>query len=239
MNYSITGLAYLSLLVSLGYVIYRFFLYWKREKDIIAKHSLGFTVPFWLFVLMSTISGLFFASNSDVLEQTRKIGAFIQAFAFAIMAYHIIYIQFPGVSPWLGFVPIFILGLIVAIFNLFFISFNPVLEPSGAINWGYSFGTLDIAVSLLRLFLFFITFLPLIVILFSQFKNSPDSRVKGKALGMGLALLFVLIAASFDFLFISVFGLNPIWRDIAFIITSIVLLIALILTLPRSLSKYE
>jgi len=237
MNYSVTGIAYLTLLFALGYLIYRFFQYWKKEKDTAVKHSLCFAGLFGLFVLINTISGLFFADNPLFLEKTRGVGAFIQAFAFAVIAYHIVYLKFPKVSPWLGFVPILILGLIAAILTITIIPFNPFLDPSGAINWGFPSGLIATSVSMLRLFLFFVTFIPLIIILFSQFKNAEDLHFKGKALGMGLALLFILLGASFDFLFIGIFNLNPIWRDMGFIVCSAIFLITLILTLPRSPSK--
>lgn len=237
MSYSITGIAYLTLFFALGYLIYRFFQYWKKEKDVAAKQSLYFVGLFELFVLLQTISGLFFADNPLFLGKTRGAGAFIQALAFAVMAYHIIYLKFPKISPWFGFVPILILGLIAAIFTITVIPFNPFLDLSGAINWGFPSGPFAVSVSALRLFLFFVTFIPLIIILFSQFKSTEDPYFKGKALGMGLALLFILVGASFDFLFIGIFNLNPIWRDMVFIICSAVFLVTLILTLPRSPSK--
>jgi hypothetical protein len=237
MAYSVTGTAYLTLLFTLGYLIYRFFQYWKKEKDAVSKQSLYFTSLFGLFVLISAIGGLFFADDPLFLKRTREVGVFIQAFAFAFMAYHIIYLRFPKVSPWWGFTPILILGLIAAILTITVVSFDPFLDPSGAINWGLPSSPIDVFVSLLRLFLFFVTFIPLIIILFSQFKNAEDPRVKGKALGMGFALLFILLAVSLDFLFIGFFGLNPIWRDMVFIVCSAIFLITLILTLPPSSSK--
>src|SRR4030042_213148 len=175
MHYSITGFAYLTLLVTLGYLIYRFFQYWKKEKDTVARQSFYFTGLFGLFVLINTVSGLFFADNSFLLEKISGAASFIQVLAFAAMAYHIVFLKF----------------------------------------------------------------IPLIIILFSQFKNSDNLYIKGKALGMGLVLLFILLGASFDFLFINIFGLNPIWRDIVFMICSAILLITLILTLPRSSYKHE
>jgi hypothetical protein len=237
MAYSVTGTAYLSLLLTLGYLIYRFFQYWRKEKDVVAKQSLWFTGLFGLFVLISAIGGLFFADDPSFLEKTREVGVFIQAFAFAAMAYHIVYLKFPKVSPWLGFAPVLILGLVAAFLTITVASLEPSFDPSGSINWGFPSDLASVSVSILRLFLFFVTFIPLIIILFSQFKSTEDPRAKGKALGIGLALLFILVGASFDFLLISVFGLNPIWRDMAFIVCSAIFLITLILTLPRSPSK--
>jgi hypothetical protein len=236
MAYSFTGIAYLILFFALGYLVYRFFQYWRKEKDSVSKHSLFFIILFELFVLIKTIGGLFFATNPSFLEKTIDVGVFIQALTFAVIAYHITYLKFPKISPWFGFTPILILGLIATILTVI-TPCNPFLEPSGAINWGYPSSPLVIWMSILRFFLFAVTFIPLIIIFLSQFKISEDLYLKRKALGMSLLLLFILVGASFDFLFISIFKLGAIWRDIAFIVCSATLLITLILTLPPSSSK--
>jgi len=234
MAYSFTGIAHLILLFALGYLAYRFFQYWKKEKDVISKFSFYIVLLFGLFVFSKVIGGLFFATNSRFLERTIDAAAFFQAFAFAIMAYLVIYIKFPKISPWFGFIPILILGLIVTILTSI-ISFNPFLEPSGAINWGFPSNPLNFIVSILRAFLFFITFTPLIIISLNQFKTSEDPYLKRKALGMSLFFLLILPTALFDFFLITIFKLDPIWRDIGFITVSITLFITLLLTqrLPR------
>jgi len=237
MAYSITGIAYLTLLFAMGYLIYRLFQYWKKEKDTASKQSLCFVSLFGLFVLIATIGGLFFADNPLVLQKKLEVGAFIQALAFAVMAYHIIYLKFPKISPWFGFIPVLILGLIAAVLTITAIQFNPFLEPSGAINWGFPSGSITLFVSFLRLSLFLVTFIPLIIIFLLQFKNSEDPHFKGKTLGMSFALLFIVAGASLDFLLIGIFHLDPIWRDVAFIVCGAIFLITLILTLPRSPSK--
>jgi hypothetical protein len=233
MAYSFTGIAFLTLLFASGYLVYRFFQYWRKEKDAISKQVLCFVILFGLFILINTIGGLFFANNSSFLVKIIEINSFIQAFIFAVIAYHIIYLKFPKISPWFGFTPILILGLIAAILTVI-VPCNPFLEPSGAINWGFPSSPLVIWMSVLRFFLFAITFIPLIIIFLSQFKISEDFYLKRKALGMSLLCLFILVAASFDFLFIFLFKLGAIWRDIAFIVCSAILLITLILTLPSS-----
>jgi len=234
MAYSVTGLSYLTLLITLAYLIYRLFQYWQREKDVTAKQSLYFVGFFGLFVLIKSVGGLFFADNVLFLAKTTEIGAFVQAIAFAFMAYHIIYLKFPKISPRLGFIAVFVLGIIAAILTVM-VHHEPTLEASGAINWGFEINSM----AFLRLFLFLVTFLPLMIILFSQFQKTADAYIKGKTLGMTLALLFIIIAVSFDFLFIGIFQLDPIWRDLSFIICSVIFLIALILTLPRSYIKHE
>lgn len=236
MAYSTTGFAYLALLLALGYLAYRFFQYWRKEKDIISKIFLYFAIFFGLFALIRTIGGLFFATNPSFLERIIVAGTATQTFAFAAIAYLIVYLKFPQVSPWFGFIPILILGLIAIILTVV-ASFNPFLELSGAINWGFPSGPLGLWISVLRFFLFAVTFIPLIIIFLQQFKTSIDSYVKGKALGISLSLLFALTASLFDFLLINILKLDSIWRDASLIILSITLFITLFLTLHHPSSK--
>ena len=161
MSYSFTGFAYLILVFALGCLIYRFFQYYRKEKDIISKCFLYIAVLFEIFAFFNAIGGLFFANNLVFLETTIDIAVFVQALAFAVLAYLIIHLKFPRISPWLGFVPVLVLGLIVTGLNII-VSYHPFLEPSGAINWGPSSAPLTL--SLLRTFLFFITFIPMSII---------------------------------------------------------------------------
>jgi len=234
MNYSFTGIAYLTLFLALGFLTYRLFQYWKRERDLLSKLFLSFAALFSLFALIMTIGGLFLANNQTVLAGIINASAFIQALAFAAIAYFIIYVKFPKISPWWGFIPILILGLVAAVLTAT-TSFYPFLEESGAINWGVP-SAID-TVSILRFFLFFITFLPGVIIFFQQFKTSEDTYVKRKALGIALSLVFVILVTLLDFLLVNFFKLDPIWRDIGFIVIGITLFITLLSTLPHSLSK--
>jgi len=234
MSYSITGIAYLILSFSLGYLIYRFFYYWKKERDSASRQALYIVSFFGLFVLNATIAGLFFADDLSFLITTVKINIFIQSLAFAAIAYNVIYLKFRKISPWLGFIPVFILGMIATILTVAYVQFDPFLEASGSINWGVPSGPMAIFVMLLRAFISLVTMVPLIIIFLLQFKNSKDPFIRKKSLGLGLAFLLVLIGALLDFLFIRIFNLDPIWRDLTFSICSIIILITLILTLPRS-----
>jgi len=234
MNYSFTGFAYLTLFLALGFLTYRFFQYWRRERDLLSKLFLSFTGLFALFAFIMTIGGLFFANNQTFLAGTIIASAFIQALAFAVIAYFIIYVKFPKISPWWGFIPVLILGLVAAVFTAT-TSFYPFLEESGAMNWGVP-SAID-TVSILRFFLFFVTFLPGVIIFFQQFKTSKDHYVKRKALGLTLTLIIALVVTLLDFLLVNFLKLDPIWRDIGFIVIGIILFITLLSTLPRPLSK--
>ncbi|MFH1894457.1 MAG: hypothetical protein ABH813_00950 [Patescibacteria group bacterium] len=229
MSCSLTGISYLSVFLVLGYFVFRLFQYWKKEKNLVSKLWIYFIIFFELFLLPKAIGGMFFADNPMFLKMTIYLGAFFQAFAFAVIAALVIVIKFPRISPWLGFFTLFLLGWTAAILTIL-IPFAPFLEQNGTINWGLPPTSLVSVVSIMRAFLYSITFFPLIIILFDQFKNSQNTYARMKALGLGVTLLFLAITALIDFLFIGVFKLGIIWRDGSLILGSVVLFITLFLT---------
>ena len=241
MSYSITGFAYLTFFLALGFLAYRFFQYWKKERNLVSKLLLFFVDLFALFALIKAIGGLFFINNQNFLAGTTNVGGFIQALAFAVIAYFIVYIKFPQISPRWGFISILILGLVAAVFTVATPS-RPFLEESGAINWGFPpFGLFVVTTLMLRLFLVLVTFIPMIIILFQQFKTSKDPYVKKKSIGLMLSLIFASFISLLDFFLVSFLKVDPVWRDMSYIAISIILLITLILTLPRPTHhlKYE
>ena len=86
MSFSYTGLAFLLGSFAVGLLSYRFFRYWQREKTIISRLFLYMAGVFTLFMLITAVSGLFFAQNTTILKLTVIFAAFIQAFAFAVIA---------------------------------------------------------------------------------------------------------------------------------------------------------
>jgi len=224
MNFSITGLAYLFLSFAVGLIIYRVFQYWRKEKDTISKLWLCISFIFWLFAFINAIGGLFFALDLTFLKFRVNFGVFLQALAFSIMSYFSVHVKFSlKISPWLGFIPVFVLGMISTYLTII-TPFNPFLEPSGAINWGVASGS-NFAMNL-RIFLFLIAFIPAILILLEQFQKAQDAYTKRKTLGFIILFLFVIIGAAFDFIFINILNVDPIWRDMVFIFASIITCIA-------------
>jgi hypothetical protein len=233
MSYSTTGFAYLTLFLAFGFLAYRFFQYWRREKDLISKIWLYIIILVEIFALIKTIGGLFFSTNPAFLEMTMDAAAAIEAFIFAALAYLIIYIMFPRISPWLGFFPVLILGLIAFVLTVMS-SFNPYLEPSGTINWGLlSSGSFVIPMAILRAFLAVVLFIPIIIIFVQQFKTSEDPYVKRKSLGLSFSLIFASLSMLLDFLLVSFLKIDPIWRDISSITVGVILFITLVFTMPR------
>lgn len=234
MDFSFTGVAYLLGFFAAGLLTYRFFQYWRREKTTISKLFLYFVGIFALFMLITAIAGLFFAKNTQILKGVVISAAFLQGLACAIIGYLIIYIKFPQISPWFGFLVIFLLGLTATILTII-TPFHPFLETSRAINWDF-----QPLADIFRFLVFLITFVPLSIILIQQFKVSEDPYVKARSFGLGLLLIFGLITGLLDFFLENVLKLGAISSDIAFGFFGIALFVLVFLTQkpPPAEEKY-
>ncbi len=205
MAFSFTGLAYLLGFFALGLLSYRFFQYWCQEKNNkVAEIWFYLTSIFAIFMFITAVGGLFFAANAAILKITAVIAAFLQSFAFACIAYLIVYSKFPKFSPHLAFTVFLILGFISTI-STAIIPFYPYLDESRGIIWD-----IQLIPSILRTALFLITFLPLIIILANQFKNSNDRGMKIRSLGIILILVFGILLALSDFLLENILKLPAI-----------------------------
>ena len=227
MTFSYTGLAYLLGFFAVGFLSYRFFQYWQKEKTVVSKFFFYFVATFTLFMLITAIGGLFFAENTQVLRWVVILAALVQSFGFAFVVYLIFYLKFPRISPWWGSAAVFLLGLATT-FLTAITPFTPYLEASGGINWDIQHS--QPLVDIFRFFLFLITFLPLIVILVQQVKVSVDPRIKARAFGLGLIMVFGVLIGLLDFLLETILKLGAISSDIAMSVLGVVVLILIIFT---------
>ena len=133
MNYSITGFAYLGTFLSAGFLTYRFFQYWKKEKTIVARLFFYSMAIFSLFFLVTLIPTLFFSQNAFLLKGVVIITAFLESLACAFLGYLIFYLKIPRVSPWIGFSIPLILGITATVLSII-VPFEVFLEQGGAIN---------------------------------------------------------------------------------------------------------
>ena len=224
MTFSFTGAAYLIGFFAIGLLAYRFFQYWRREKTTVAKGFFWFAIIFALFMLVTAIAGLFFADSTQILKATVISAAFIQSFGFATVAYLIIYLKLPKISPWVGFSLVLFLGLLATVLTTM-IPFNPYLEPSGGINWD-----IQPVADIFRFFLFIITFLPFGFLIVQQAKSSKDPAVRARSIGIGLVLGFGVMVGLLDFFLETILQLGATSSDIAMAILSFIVLIVIFLT---------
>ena len=224
MSFSLTGLSFLFGAVSIGMLVFRFFQYWREEKNTTSKLFFWFTAMFPIFMLLVAVGSLFFADNAQILKLTVVLATLFQGIACSIIGYMIIYIKFPSVSPWWGAIPIFLLGMF-ATFSSIFLSYSPRLEPDGGINWD-----IPLSLGITRSILFLITFLPLILILIQQIRGSSDAFVRTKAFGLSIVLIFGIIMGFLDFFLETVLGLSAISSAIVLIFLSIIVFFIIFIT---------
>jgi len=221
---SSTGLVYLILFFALGLLTYRFFQYWQREKTVLSMLFLCFIGVLALFMLVTAISGLFFAQNALILKWTVVFASLMQAFSCAIVVFIVIYSKLPKVSPWLISILVFILGLTTTVLAAI-TPFHPFLDATGGINWD-----IPVTIEKIRLFMYLIAFLPFAAIIFQQLKNSQDSVVRARSLGLTLGIIFGVIVGLFDFFLDKILKLGAISRDVIMGTIAIILFIVIFIT---------
>lgn len=232
MNFSLTGISYFTLFLSLSFLAFRFFQYWRKERTLVSRLFFFFVLTLLAFALARAVSGLFFFDDMNALLLFFPIINFLQGLAAAIVVFLVIHLKFPKTSPWLGFWSIFILGSIAAALTGFLNPARPFLEENGSINWGLyaSLEGIFLPYFILRISIILISFLPLILILCQQFSNAREIYFKIRSLGLILILIIGIAVGLLDFLLIDVFGLQAINRDIALIILSILLFFVILFT---------
>jgi len=223
---SFTGIAHLLAFFAVIVLSHRLFQYWKKEKNIFSRIFFYFFFLFAIFMLITAIGGLFFADNAQALRWVIILTSFIQNIGLAAFAYLIVYLKLPRISPWIGAVLVFVLGMISTIW-IFLSDFTPYLTEAGGIDWDIQN---ILGLNLFRSFLFLITFLPLILILVGQIRASGDPVIKRKAFYFGIIIVFGGIVGLFDFILEPNLGLPSFSSDIAMAALSFFAFIFVIVT---------
>ena len=224
---SSTAIAYLVLTITIVFLNVRFFQYWIEKRDTTSKLFFFFGAIFLLFGLVRVVTTLFFPENTQILKESETIVAFLQGVAAAVIAYLVVYLKIPKISPWVGFISVFIIGMAVTAIT-FDLDYKPFLDPSGAINWG--FPEVGALYPILRLFILLVAFLPLMVILFQQFRQAEEAFLKRRSLGLFLSLLLVIGVGFIDFVLNDIFRLGVIYRDYALIVLAVILFLIIFFT---------
>jgi hypothetical protein len=227
---SLTGVAYIFLSFAMGFLALRFYQYQKQRKDTVSKCFFYFALSFFAFALVKAITGLFFANGLNVLMISSFFSSFLEGLAAAIVAYLIIKIKFPKVSPWLGFWIIFLLGITTLIMNIIVRPSVPHIDQSGAISWSLTQGIIPIIYYILRMAIILVSFVPLIFILIQQASSTANREAKYRAIGLAIVAFLGIIIGLIDFVFVKVFGVNAISRDITMGILSILLFFVVFFT---------
>jgi len=241
MDFSYTGIAYSLLFISLLFLNYRVFQYWQKSKDTISRLFLYFVVCLVFFVLLRAITGLFFATNPQVLYVSVGLVAFTEGVMAALVAYLVIHLKFPRIIPWIGAVFFLILGVLITLAHYLVKNETlPFVDQSGSINFNVG---LDVQSGflwypLLRTFLLLFSFVALIFVNLRYFRVATDRYFKTRTLGLAIALFLGVLIGVSDFLVISVIKAGAVYRDATIAVLSVVLFLVVYFTQkPRPLEK--
>lgn len=230
MIFSLTGLAYLILFLSLGFLTFRFFQYWREKRDTTSKLFLLLIIPLALFALVRVISVLFFAKSTQALASSVIFVSFFQSLSAAVVAYLIIHLKFPKISPWVGFITIFFFGVIVTILTGS-VQYHPTFGDKGVVDWGFPSSGASVIYPILRLVIILATFFPLIIILFQQFKHSEDAFLRRRSLGLSLVLFLGIVLGFIDFVLNNILELKAaIYRDYTTIVMGFLIFLIVLFT---------
>jgi hypothetical protein len=236
MTISATGLAYLTMFISMFFLTFRLFQYWKEERDLTSKLFVLFGISVSAFLLVRSFSCLFFINNNNILLISIYVVAFIQAIAAAVVGYLFSYLKLPKLSPWI------LSGVMLAFgIAVFFLALNAKYQVYvgewGTANFGYPTDAMGMAYSLMRAVLLSFVFFPVAIILLGQMKQAESKILKERCFGLTIVLLGGMIAGIMDFILVGLLGLPLLYRDITVFSLGIILTVIILLT-QKSPSSY-
>ena len=238
MYFSLTGISYLIILIALVFLAYRFYHYWRDKQDFTSKLFFFFACSLCLFMGVRTFVVLFFLNNEKVLLGSLYPVAFFQIISAVIGVFIVSNIKFPKISPWILPSIIFFIGLITLTLLHFANYSSAYVSDLGSVIWKRGVESpFDYIYSLLRTLILAIGFIPLMVVMFQKVKETEDKTLKKRSFGLGIILLIGSTIGLWDFIFISMFDLGPIFRDISMAILGILLFFVVLVTQKPSV-KY-
>lgn len=223
MAFSFTGLSFLIGSIVVFFLTVRFFRYWMQERSLTGRMLFFFALFFLIFFALTAVLTLFFARSTFVLKLTVIIAIFLQGIALSFLGYLLLRLKIPSISPLMGPACILLLSGASAILAIL-IPFAPRLDEGNlVIQWNA-----PLVVSMPRMFIFFVTLLPLAWVFFQEYRITQDSKSREKALGMAVVMVMGFLMSSFDFVLEQVFGLSEVVSDIFLNVTFAILLVVVL-----------
>ena len=232
MGTSFTGIVYIFLTLGLILVSYRFFLYWKKSRDIISKLVFIAMVLITIICSFGILTGIIWVHNTERIRMLLIISSFFVALFNALLAYLTIYIKFPKVSPWWGFGTLFTLGIITSVLTII-IPIKPYLEPSGGVNWG-----IPIPIGILRALCYFLGAFPLSIIFFKEWLKAKKHFLKIKSILLAMFMFFVATIPTDDFVIEPAFHIHALVSEVLILIASAISILVYIASIKIRPPKY-
>lgn len=198
----------------------RFLDVYRKEKNKIAKFF-GLTLLFVglsrLFISLSALPPTKGQSLLVIFELTERIFVLIGT---VLLGYMIYFIKFPKHAKKIA--AIFSLIALIVFLGFFLNPPKLSINESGVFTW-----TPPLIPSILNFLLILVIMVPGIILFFKEAKIAESKKARIRALGLGLAMLWIIIPGVLDFFFAS---LNPLYSEISYLIFYLILAVTLIST---------
>jgi len=216
-----TGIVFLIGAAVYFYLSDRFYRFYKKETNNTAKWF-SFAMFFQgLYFLLEGFTSLFLIDSTEIwsIVDPLRIGSL--ALAYLMMICAVVRVVFPK------FLPLFIFAyLILGAYAIsVFVNHPPVMfYTGGTLNW-----EIEPQISAVLIFLLLLN-IPFVVFFLKEAKKAKDRKSKIRALGLGLMFFLWIVSGLIDALLITYFELSPIYSDLNYLITFLVIGITLIKT---------
>lgn len=224
MPYSYTGIIYIFSALIFGFSSYKFYKVWQKQKNFVSKifaYLFGFIAI--AFLIDGSFGGIIFLESSEIMNWIMVLGFLTFGIPLGILGYLAVYLNFPKISPKIGFFAMLFFSIGIGILNIFYPT-RVFLEPTKFINWEF-----HPLVGILRSLSFVIPSIFLTVAFFRQARITVDKRIKTRAIGFGMAFFLVIITSGSDMISASFIKSDPMIADLGLALASFVLLLVFIL----------
>jgi len=240
--FPVTGLVQIFILGVCYILALRFYHCWQKENNRIAKFFMYFLTLRGVAALLLAIPAILLIKNSQLWNITIPLFITFSMSSIVVLAYIFSEIRFPQYTNLFLGITIFVVAV-----TSFFIFYYPPLYyfVGGVVGWHFDLNNTLLMVSIIisSLLLYLGVCLPLGVIFLFQFKKAVDKKVRIRALGLGLSMIWIILPIILDFFIMSILpAANPIYTDINCFFGNLLLLITILLTWsppPKYVTKIE
>lgn len=229
-----TGLVYIPFTTILAYISFRYFKLWRNEPD-----SYFYRILFYLFVILTLISltgalsGTYFARSIPGIRLMLILSSFFLSIGNGLLTFIFFKESNFKVSPNLGFLVTFTLGLAVTYLTIV-VPIHPYVEEMGGVNWG-----MPDYLDYLRVSVYLIGIIPFLLLVIKKFSQTSDVSEKKHFLLLIILFSEFLLIVIADFIIEPLFDYQAFFSEVMIIIASILSIAAYITTYEFSIVKIE
>jgi len=233
-----TGIVFLFGAFIYFYLSRRFWNYYKAENNRIAKlFALAFFLLAMGFIVPSVFS-LFLIENRVIWWIICPIYEGLISLGGLVIAYTVASVRFPKYLPFY----IALISIALIIYVILLVIYPPFYSYiNGSLNWELEKPLIIGGMSFLGLGL--LIFVPAAIVFFQEVKRAKEKKIKIRSIGLGLTMIWMLLVIIVDFFLLNIFKLPPVYSDLNWFTSFLLLAITLLLTWgsprPKWVKKVE